>query len=163
MNSKAAPDSWTDNPLTDPVRRFIERMGDLAEEQGLPRTAGRLNGLLFMQTKPRSLDELTELLEVSKVSVSVNARMLEKIGLVQRVKLPGDRRDYYCVADDVEVNTLRVSMQLINTLTERLREGLAAASPETVRRRFERLLSFHEGTLEMLEERLRGYEEQRPR
>jgi DNA-binding transcriptional regulator GbsR (MarR family) len=43
----------------------------------------------------QSLDEMAEQLQVSKASVSANARLLETIGMIERVTKPGDRRDYY--------------------------------------------------------------------
>ncbi len=83
------------NPET---RQFIERMGLAVERMGLTRTFGRLFGLLMVADRPLSLDEIVERLDVSKASVSTNARACEELGLARRVGVRGDRRDYYEIA-----------------------------------------------------------------
>jgi Mn-dependent DtxR family transcriptional regulator len=80
--------------------RFIERMGLLWETEGLPRIAGRMYGLALVSPSPKSLDQFADELKVSKPSVSNDARMLHKLGLIEKVSLPGDRRDYYQVTRD---------------------------------------------------------------
>jgi DNA-binding transcriptional regulator GbsR (MarR family) len=74
---------------------FVERIGLAFERLGTSRTAGRLFGVLLMAEEALSLDRLAELLQVSKASVSTNARYMERVGLVERAAVPGDRRDYY--------------------------------------------------------------------
>src|SRR5690349_97693 len=81
--------------------QFIEQIAVLLETDGLPRVAGRLFGLLLVTEELRSLDDLAEQLGVTKASISVNARLLEQKGVVERVSMPGDRRDYYRIADDI--------------------------------------------------------------
>lgn len=80
--------------------RFVERLGLQVESEGFPRIAGRMIGYLLLQDEPRSLDELAEALQVSKASVSTNARALEGLGYVERHSMPGDRRDYYLIVDE---------------------------------------------------------------
>lgn len=86
--------------------KFIEQIAVLLEADGLPRVAGRLFGLLLVSPEARSLDELAEQLDVSKASISVNARLLEERGVVEREGRHGDRRDYYRIADDILERTL---------------------------------------------------------
>jgi DNA-binding transcriptional regulator GbsR (MarR family) len=87
------------------INDFVERMGLLWEAEGLPRIAGRIFGFLFIQAEPCSLDDLATSLDVSKASVSTDARRLETLGLIRRIGVPGDRRDYYEIAPDA---TLRI-------------------------------------------------------
>lgn len=82
----------------EPLARFVEQMGILCEYDNLPRIAGRLLGLLLIEEGPFSLRELAERLQVSRGSVSTNARMLADLGVAERVALPGDRQDYYRLA-----------------------------------------------------------------
>jgi DNA-binding transcriptional regulator GbsR (MarR family) len=82
------------------VARFIEHMGLLWEDEGLPRIAGRIFGLALISSDPCSLDEIATTLKVSKPSVSNDARMLHKLGLIERVSFPGDRKDYYQLTRD---------------------------------------------------------------
>ena len=50
----------------------------LMDEKAQQFIAGRRLGFFLIDGKARSLTELAELLEVSKASVSTNARLLEK-------------------------------------------------------------------------------------
>jgi DNA-binding transcriptional regulator GbsR (MarR family) len=77
------------------VERFIERAGLLWEDDGLPRIAGRIFALALINEDALSLDEIAEALGVSKASVSNDTRLLERMGFIERVSRPGDRRDYY--------------------------------------------------------------------
>jgi DNA-binding transcriptional regulator GbsR (MarR family) len=58
------------------IEEFVEMMGRQLEEQGAPRIAGRMFGYLMMIEEPESLDQLAEDLQVSRTSISTNARLL---------------------------------------------------------------------------------------
>lgn len=91
------------------VLQFVERMALICEKEGMPRIAGRIFGYLLASDQTYSLDELAEHLQASKASVSTNARMLEQFGMIQRVSVLGDRRDFYRVEDDPWERMLRVA------------------------------------------------------
>lgn len=79
----------------DGISRFIEQMGLYSQADGVPRIAGRLFGYFIIYGGPVSFAQLAEQLQVSRASVSTNARMLVGMGIIERVALPGDRQDYY--------------------------------------------------------------------
>jgi len=85
--------------VDDVARRFVDQMGVLSEEDGLPRIAGRIFGYLLLQPDARSLDQIADALDVSRASVSTDARRLVEIQLLERRSRPGDRRDYYVIAE----------------------------------------------------------------
>jgi DNA-binding transcriptional regulator GbsR (MarR family) len=74
---------------------FIEALGNLCRQIGLPRTLGQIYGLLFFSERPLSLDDIAERLGVSKASVCVCTRQLAGWGAIRPVWVPGDRRDYF--------------------------------------------------------------------
>jgi DNA-binding transcriptional regulator GbsR (MarR family) len=84
-------------------------MGLVCEKEGMARSAGRIFGLLLACDGPYSLEEIADLLQVSKASVSTNARMLEQLGLITRVSEPGDRRDFYRAEPDPWERMLRIA------------------------------------------------------
>ena len=98
--------------------QYVERMGLLWEAQGLPRIAGRMLGYLALQPAPATLDDLAGALGVSKASVSVDARRLEALSLVQRVGRPGDRRDYYVIGENILAHALELKLQSMRRLHE---------------------------------------------
>lgn len=111
------------------LSRFIERLGLYFEGFGLPRIAGRLLGLLILTDRPLSLDEIAALLHVSRASVSTNARLLVAARLVERVGLPGDRRDYYASGErgwDAVIETDLETARTLHALAAEALEPLAA-------------------------------------
>ena len=71
--------------LTGDQRTYIEKVGLFYEVYGLPRTVGRILGLLLVaDPQEESLDEITDALSVAKSSVSTGARFLMQAGLVGR-------------------------------------------------------------------------------
>jgi DNA-binding transcriptional regulator GbsR (MarR family) len=95
--------------MDESVQQFVERMALICEKEGMPRIAGRIFGFLLATGQTFSLDELGERLQASKASVSTNARMLEQFGMIERVSVLGDRRDFYRVQDDPWEQMLRVA------------------------------------------------------
>ena len=76
-------------------QHFAEDVGLTFEEEGMPRMAGRILGWLLVSEAPQvAFQELAETLHASKGSISTMSRLLIRMGLVERVSLPGERRDY---------------------------------------------------------------------
>lgn len=140
---------------------FCERMGLLWEQDGLPRIAGRILGYLLVQPEPCSLDDLASGLGVSKASVSTDTRLLERLGFVQRVGRPADRRDYYQIADDMGARVLELKLESLARLGAALGElrGRDEMAP-TVHARLDRLEQFTNRTVHVargLVAELRGH------
>lgn len=77
-------------------RRFIEQAADLIEQHGLPHMAGRILGALMVCVPPYlSLDELAKDVGVSRGAISMATQLMLRIGLIERISLPGKRRHYY--------------------------------------------------------------------
>jgi len=93
--------------ISDPSDEFIESMGLRFQDQQMPRIAGRLFGLLLLEGEPHSFGQLAERLQVSRGSISTNARMLAEFGLIERVAKPGDRQDHYRIEPDGLVKIFR--------------------------------------------------------
>jgi len=113
---------------------FIDIVGELSRQFALSRIAGQIYGLLFISPEPLSLDFMTRKLRVSKGSVSMNIRELEKWGAVRKVWVKGSRKDYYKANLDtlnVMFNRLKIGLQFrldefigrINELEDRIGAG----------------------------------------
>lgn len=83
-----------------PAEQFIERLGLLIEADGFPRIAGRILGFMLITSGPCRGADLAAQLQISHGSVSTNTRLLERFGILERVAFPGDRSDYFQLADD---------------------------------------------------------------
>jgi DNA-binding transcriptional regulator GbsR (MarR family) len=121
------------------LAHFTNRMGLLFEQDALPPIAGRVFGLLLVSREARCLGELAEVLHVSKASVSTNARLLARRGVLERIRLPGDRRDFYRVPPDLFVRSMAERLERWNRFTQvvgEARRTLRIRSP-SVRTRLE--------------------------
>ena len=139
--------------------RFIERMGQLYQSDALPRIAGRMFALLLLESEAMSLDVLAERLQVSKASVSANARLLETIGMIERVTKPGDRRDYYAATADTHQRMLDMRLRKFIHMREALIEGLeteSAADPE-VHARLESFCAFFDHLIKSMKQICDGW------
>jgi len=74
---------------------FVDGMGRISKFWGFSRLMGQLYGLLYLSPEPMTLDQLAEGLMVSKGSVSTNIRAIERWGMVEKVWIKADRKDYY--------------------------------------------------------------------
>lgn len=88
---------------------FIEKIGMIAQSEGLPRTAGRVLALLLYDGERVSFGQLATALQVSRGSISSSVRMLESQQLIKRVAKAGDRQDYFQVVENAFVNMVEAS------------------------------------------------------
>lgn len=81
---------------------FIDSAGKISANMlgMVSKVGGQIYALLFLARNPMSLDEIAEVLKLSKGNISVNIRMLEGYGLVRKVWVKGTRKDYYEAARD---------------------------------------------------------------
>ncbi|MCZ7592837.1 MAG: MarR family transcriptional regulator [Kiritimatiellae bacterium] len=90
--------------LTDDERTksdLVAAGGRLAHEFGFNRVAGETLASLYLTNGEASLDTLESELNLSKAAVSLAAAQLERMGLIHRVRKPGDRKRYYRTADNI--------------------------------------------------------------
>jgi DNA-binding transcriptional regulator GbsR (MarR family) len=90
----------SDMNVTDSERSFIEEVGVVFEQTGLPRMAGRLFGWLLISEPPyQSPGELAEVLHASKGSISTSVRLLTQMGFIERHVIPGSRHDHFRLSE----------------------------------------------------------------
>ena len=113
-----------------PAEEFVESLGLVAEADGMPRIAGRILGLLIVEEGPFQFDDIVERLKVSRGSVSTNTRHLERLGIVERFTVPGERRDFFRLSEGHYERLLLSHLERlrrIQDIVERCREGLSEA------------------------------------
>lgn len=111
---------------TQAIEEFVERMGLSAESDGLPRIAGRMWGFFIIYGGPCSFAELAEKLQVSRGSISTNARILRDLGIIERVTRPGDRQDYYQLAENPYDRMLEGYVERMRLSVKNVEKALAA-------------------------------------
>ncbi|MFM7425274.1 MAG: GbsR/MarR family transcriptional regulator [Elainella sp.] len=104
---------------------FVEEVGLMFELAGLPRMSGRIFGWLLISNPPQqSHSELAEVLQASKGSISTMTRMLIQIGLIERVSLPGERRDYFQIKPNAWSQMTKQRIAQITAFRELAEKGL---------------------------------------
>ena len=124
----------------DEEQRFVEDIGILLERFRLPRMAGRIVGRLLVSVPAeQSSAQLATYLNASKGSISTMNRQLIDLGLVERVGIQGERKDYFRIRagswEKLIVATLR-GYEEMHLLAERGLRLPAAKDPD-VRERLE--------------------------
>ncbi|MDH5373741.1 MAG: MarR family transcriptional regulator, partial [Acidimicrobiia bacterium] len=77
-------------------QRFTEEAGNMFDQWSLPRMAGRVWGLLIVAEDPHlSAADLVERLGTSAASISSSTRYLLQNNLIERVRVPGERREFF--------------------------------------------------------------------
>lgn len=79
----------------------VAGLGRLARFFGFNDVMGRLYGLLLMNPEPLSLDALAAGLDISKGSVSMNMRALERWGMAKEHWVRGERKKFYIAESDL--------------------------------------------------------------
>jgi DNA-binding transcriptional regulator GbsR (MarR family) len=106
-------------------KHFVEDFGLLFEESGHPRMAGRILGCLLISDQPYlSTTELAEILQASKGSLSTMTRFLLQMGLIERVGLPGHRRDYFQIKSGAWTQLVRHAVYELSALRKMAERGL---------------------------------------
>ena len=78
--------------------RFADEMGQLFEGLGGSRMAGRVWAMLTVSDQESmTAADLAARLQASTGSISTATRLLTQLGLIDRVRVPGDRKDYFRV------------------------------------------------------------------
>ena len=73
----------------------IDLFLNAANSFGLPKSYGQIYGLLFCRDQSLSMDEVMQLLQISKGSASQGLRALRQLGAVSSVFTPGDRKERF--------------------------------------------------------------------
>ncbi len=103
---------------------FVEKLALSLESDGLPRIAGRIFALLLLREQAMSLDAIAGSTGASKASASVNTRLLEQRGLIERVSHQGDRKDYYRSVPDLFVRTMEQRLARWQRFHEIVEDGI---------------------------------------
>ena len=106
-------------------KQFVEEVGILFEQTGMPRMAGRILGWLSVSDSPhQTISDMEKALMASKGSISTMTRLLIRIGLIERISLPGQRRDYFCNKIGAYHQLLGDSLDQIKIFRQLMEHGL---------------------------------------
>lgn len=118
---------------------MAESCGRASQILGLPRSLGQIYGLVWASTRPLCLAEISEVLRMSRGSVSTGTRQLMAWNAIRQIWVQGDRRDFFEVEPelgqlfralyrDVVKARVHTSKQRLDRFANTLNEDLAACT-----------------------------------
>jgi DNA-binding transcriptional regulator GbsR (MarR family) len=112
---------------------YIERFASVLVAAGIPAMPARVFVALLVTGSGRlTAAELAGMLRVSPAAVSGAVRYLIQIGLVHRERVPGSRRIYYRMPDDVWSDMFRLRDQVMQRWAALVQEGIELLGPDTL-------------------------------
>ncbi len=87
--------------LAEAKQQFISSWGAFGTHWGINRTMASIHALLLVSPDPLSQDDIMEQLNISRGNVNMNIRDLIDWGLVERILLQGERREYFSAEKDI--------------------------------------------------------------
>jgi DNA-binding transcriptional regulator GbsR (MarR family) len=87
--------------LIEAKQHFISSWGAFGTHWGINRTMAQIHALLLISPDPLTQDEVMEELDISRGNTNMNIRELINWGLVERILVPGERREYFSAEKDI--------------------------------------------------------------
>ena len=87
--------------LTEAKQQFISSWGAFGTHWGINRTMAQIHALLLVSADPLTQDDMMEELHISRGNTNMNIRELINWGLVERVTLPGERKEFFTAEKDI--------------------------------------------------------------
>lgn len=87
--------------LTEAKQQFISSWGAFGTHWGINRTMAQIHALLLVTADPLTQDDIMEQLNISRGNTNMNIRELINWGLVERVLLSGERKEYFSAEKDI--------------------------------------------------------------
>jgi HTH-type transcriptional regulator, glycine betaine synthesis regulator len=157
---RSAADLLSDS-MTEAGNPFIALWAQMASNWGIPRTMAEVHALLYIAGQPLNTDDVMAALGISRGSASMTLKALQEWGIVSRIHLRGDRKEYFQAEQDVwklfriilrerkkrEIDPLLESLRDLRSSTGKtsaLRAGKAAAPIHAMNERLDSMLEFIE-------------------
>ena len=130
------------------IDRFIEAWGSMGVFWGINRSMARIHAFTLVSEKPVDLDTISTSLNISRGNASMSLRELRNWGVIQRVHISGDRRDFYTVEQDSWKMFYRIAVERkkreFDPMIHALRHLLSEADIEKHEKVNERLIQLEE-------------------
>lgn len=87
--------------LNEARQQFISSWGAFGTHWGINRTMAQIHALLLISADPLSQDDIMDELNISRGNTNMNIRELINWGLVERVILTGERKEFFTAEKDI--------------------------------------------------------------
>jgi DNA-binding transcriptional regulator GbsR (MarR family) len=101
--------------LTEAKQQFISSWGAFGTHWGINKTMAQIHALLLISPIPITQDDVMAVLSISRGNVNMNIRDLISWGLVDRVIISGERKEFFSAEKDI----WKVATQIIKERKKR--------------------------------------------
>lgn len=91
------------------TEQFILYWGDMGGQWGVNRSVAQIHALLYLSTKPKNAEQITDMLGIARSNVSNSLKELVSWKLIRRVPIAGDRREHFEAETDVWEMAMRIA------------------------------------------------------
>jgi predicted transcriptional regulator len=133
MSSRPEPQRDEATPVPAAALPFVEKLARVMIDAGLQRMPARVfAATLASQQGSLTAGDLTQVLQISPAAVSGAVRYLAHVGLLYRVRNPGERRDHFSIGNDFWYEALAGKERIYRDLSDTFGEGVAAVGADTI-------------------------------
>jgi DNA-binding transcriptional regulator GbsR (MarR family) len=115
---------------------FIEGWGGLGTTWGISKVMAEIFALLYLSSDAMTLEDMSNKLKTSRSNISMNVRSLVDLGVVNKVIIRGERKDYYTAEDNIskiaKLLAIAKKKKELDPAIEILDKALAAADASEV-------------------------------
>lgn len=87
---------------------FINYWGEMSSAWGINKTMAQIYALLFAEPEPIDTDTIMKELKISRGNANMNVRNLIEWGLVHKIHVQGERRDFFTSEKDLWTTAARI-------------------------------------------------------
>lgn len=146
-NQRPAPSASTKAQLIEAQDRFIASWGRMGSVWGISRTMAEVHALLYITGQPMCTDQIMDRLRVSRGNVSMSVRSLLEWAVIEKVRLPEDRKEYFQAEQDVWSMLRAIARERIKREVDPLLDALdeiGDLSPQVEKRSPEEVIDLHQ-------------------
>lgn len=83
--------------------QFISTWGNYGQQWGINKAMGQIHALMLISERQLCTREVMDLLKISSGNANTNIRALLALGLIYKIHIPGDRKEYFKAEKDIAV------------------------------------------------------------
>ncbi|NUM32351.1 MAG: transcriptional regulator [Bacteroidetes bacterium] len=89
--------------IAEAKNQFITTWGNFGQQWGINKPMGQIHALLLISNEPLCTLQLMEKLQISSGNANTNVRALVNMGLIYKVRVLKERKDYFKAEKDIEI------------------------------------------------------------
>ncbi|MCC6722436.1 MAG: transcriptional regulator [Bacteroidia bacterium] len=89
--------------IAEAKNQFITTWGNFGQQWGINKPMGQIHALLLISSEPLCTLQIMDKLQISSGNANTNVRALVNLGLLYKVRVLKDRKEYFKAEKDIEI------------------------------------------------------------